>query len=1234
MTPPAFTAEQRAAIADRGGSRLLAANAGSGKTAVLVERFVEAVLLDEVPVSAILALTFTEKAAAELRERTRRRFLELGAAEAARATDGAWIGTIHGFCARVLRAAPLAAGLDPRFRVLAEPEADRLARRAYESALDGWVREEGEPALELVAAYGTGLRELVLGAHATLRSRGQRRPALPLPSAGPAPDPAALAAARAAAAAHLGAAGSGRRVADGLLALERCAVLLGGAGAAIPVPAVLAPAELGRGARALGEEPADRYREAWGAYRAGCADHHAWLALRLLDGLLSAFADSYAAEKLARAGLDFDDLELGVRDLLAGDPGLRRRWAERFALVMVDEFQDTNRLQLDLLEALERDDLFAVGDELQSIYGFRHADVEIFRARRAALGPARVRRLRTNFRSAPELLRVLNGAFAPVFGPAFAPLEPGRREPEPAPSAGELRLFDPDPGAAQAPRVELLLTDARGWDDPELAARVGLAAPGVPAARRAEARLVAQELREEVRTGRAPGDIVVLVRATSSLRLFEAALEEQGLPTFVVGGRGYWSSEQVRDGLAYLAALANPRDERALYAVLASPLCGVGSDALVSLAQAGRASGAGAWGALRAAAGAPGRLRPAGPGAVGAAAGAAPGAEEHATAPRAAAEEHAAAPLAGLPAAERVRLLRFAAFFAAERERAEREPVEALLERAIVATGYDLAVLRRRGGERRLANLRKLMRLAREHERTEGRDLRAFLAWAQGQDLAQAREGDAALEAEGLAAIRLMTIHRAKGLEFPVVCIPDLGRGSQAAAPPLLLGEDGRVGLRLRTLGSGESVPALDHEALAAEAAAAEGEEEQRLVYVAATRARERLVLSGTLDGARPPAGVARPGGAPLGWLAPALLDEPGRAFDPETPVRDQVRTWEGRPARLRIRLNAPATLGVVLREEGLAPARPPAAVAAPATPAPPHLPLAASPAVPAPAPPATAPGAPVPTRLSYSSLHDHERCGYRFYLRRVLGLPPVDPPGGSGPASQAPARGLDPRERGILAHLLLERLDPKRPAVPAHSAVLALAAAHGLRAGEADAREARAAFAAFVASPVRERLARATRVLREAPFAFALDPEGGGALLTGAMDAVARERDGTTLVVDYKTDRLEGEDAAAVVQREYEIQRLTYALAALRDGAARVEVAHVFLERPAAPVLAAFTAADAPGLARELRARAGDLLAGRYPVTPHPHRELCGDCPGRAALCSWPEGRTLRERRPAASAA
>ena len=227
---------------------------------------------------------------------------------------------------------------------------------------------------------------------------------------------------------------------------------------------------------------------------------------------------------------------------------------------------------------------------------------------------------------------MLNAAFAPEFGERFSPLRAGRHE-APMDTHGALRLFALDPPAG-APPVELLITDTQGWDEH---ARVGLAGGGDQPWRRAEARLIADRLRTEVDAGRRAGDIVVLVRATASLRLLEEALEEQGLPTYVVGGRGYWSQEQVRDGLAWLRVLANPHDEEALLTVLSSPVPRRGHR------RAGPAD--------------PGRPR-------------------------------ARQPVGRRPGAATPRSPQL---LAAERERAERAPLEVLLERAIVATGYDLA---------------------------------------------------------------------------------------------------------------------------------------------------------------------------------------------------------------------------------------------------------------------------------------------------------------------------------------------------------------------------------------------------------------------------------------------------------------------------------------------------------------------------------------------------------------
>ena len=180
-----LTPEQAEAVGQRDGSLFLHAGAGSGKTRVLVERFVRAVLEDEVGVERILAITFTEKAAAELKGRLRRRFLELGEREKAREAEGAWVSTIHGFCARVLRANALAAGIDPDFRVLDEARAARLQIDAFDGALEAFLRAaaRNEERLDLVASYTPDkLERMVRTVHSHLRSRGQTRPKLdPLP---------------------------------------------------------------------------------------------------------------------------------------------------------------------------------------------------------------------------------------------------------------------------------------------------------------------------------------------------------------------------------------------------------------------------------------------------------------------------------------------------------------------------------------------------------------------------------------------------------------------------------------------------------------------------------------------------------------------------------------------------------------------------------------------------------------------------------------------------------------------------------------------------------------------------------------------------------------------------------------------------------------------------------------------------------------------------------------------
>ena len=229
----------------------------------------------------------------------------------------------------------------------------------------------------------------------------------------------------------------------------------------------------------------------------------------------------------------------------------------------------------------------------------------------------------------------------------------------------------------------------------------------------------------------------MLFRATTAMGFFERALDERGIPVHVVGGRGYFGQQQVSDLRHWLSALANPLDGLAVYSVLASPLVGMSLDAVALVGLDARRSGRDPWWAV---------------------------------------SEPADELLSALPDEDRARLRMFVERLEAERRVAGQVALETLIDRAVTRTGYDRHLLALPGGIRRMANVRKLMRMAREYEADEGRDLRGFVDVIAERDALEAREGEAPLEAEALNAVRMMTIHRAKGLEFPVVCVCDLGK--------------------------------------------------------------------------------------------------------------------------------------------------------------------------------------------------------------------------------------------------------------------------------------------------------------------------------------------------------------------------------------------------------------------------------------------------------------------------
>ena len=1151
------TREQREAIGARRSDVLLEAGAGTGKTGVLVDRYCDLVVADGLTADQVLAFTFTDKAAAQLRERVRRELRRrepAGPEQAERLAQlvasfgSAQITTIHGFCRRLLASHPVAAGIDPNFRVLDASEAARAARAAFDAALVEFLAARDPERETTVAAYRIdGLREMVVGAHEQLRSSGISQPRLPTPRVGDIE--AAMAALEAAATEALGAARESeeqRRRLEG--AIELCA----GPGRSSPNLEELDALWLDPKLAGPRGEYGKALRTA--AARAAEAGEGA-VAYGHVGELLALFDRHFGAAKAARSGLDFEDLQLEAVRLLT-ETEIGEAYRGKLAHLMVDEFQDTNRLQLGLIDSLrgpETEVLF-VGDEFQSIYGFRHADLQVFREQREdfdASGRARVLPLSGNFRSRPEIVAAANAIGASMLGD-FHPLTVGL-----APGSGE------PPGTG--PAVELLLTEKGGWDEEGIELELPVD-DRTPKESVAEARFLAERLRDlTAQDGVERGDVVVLLRAFTHVDAYEEAFMRAGLRPYVVGGSGYWSQQQVEDVLCLLSAIANPLDDEPLLGALASPACGVLPDTLWILR---RAAGGGShlWPALERAVGA---WEP---------------------------ELEEPEWLQEIPEDDLERLRLFHGRIEALRTEGPRLSLEELIERAVADTGYDLAILIRGPGGLRLANVRKLMRMAREFEADEGRDLRGFLdflAFKTGED----DEAVAATEAEDHDGVRVMTIHTAKGLEFPIVAVAGLGRSLSGGGrdPELSLGRgaggETRVGMRLARLGA-RWVNMYEREELTEEGAELSSAEERRLFYVAATRARERLLLSGVM-----PAKAAKEE-----TRTTPVSERLIRAFGVEDRESDTLVELAAAPAapglrvefpnpQVRVSVNRPSPerAAELVR---MAPAEPPPRTAT------------------ATAPPIVEAGSPVTPRrpLSYSALADYRRCGYRFYMEHVLGLAPVSP--GNGAAAQGAGRAF-----GNAVHLLLEWSASRRWIEPPATTAARVLEAQGLEAEE-HAERAMALVRGWLGSPLRSELeGPGTDVRSEVPFLVEL----GGSVLRGKIDLLAEAGGGVPTVVDFKTDRL-GQTDPSEHAGGYALQRDLYAVATQEaTGAESVQVAYVFLERPKDPVVEELDRAAIESARTGLEGIVAELASNRFAVTSTPDWPLCNDCPARRRLCPSP---------------
>ncbi|HLY86485.1 MAG TPA: UvrD-helicase domain-containing protein [Gaiellaceae bacterium] len=1127
--------EQQLAAVEAGGEVFVSAGAGTGKTAVLVERVVRAVCERGIDVDSILVITYTRRAAGELRTRIRAALAERGRHDLARRLDGAWISTIHGFCARLLKTYPLAAGLDPRFRELDEPQGAVLRSEAFREALAEFCAGDDPQRLLLLATYGSDrLRRMLTSVYETLRAAGRELDLELATQSELGQRVEELHAAAAVLAADPGATDTQRRNAAELLELlardrrpDRLMNLTG---------------FKARGDRAAG------YSEALAAVEQAALDEAAARDRALLQELLTLFAERYAEAKARESALDFEDLQLEARELLRSQPELREREQARFRSILVDEFQDTNRLQTEIVDLIRtpETELFFVGDEFQSIYGFRHADVQVFRERREATEQSLS--LTLNYRSRPEVLAAVNELFGSHFGSEFQELAAAAEYPDP--------VFGHP--------VELLVTDKESYKD-----------SGVHW-RRGEARAVARRVRELVDGGAAtPGEIVLLFAAGTDAEWYEDELRRAGLPTYRATGKGYFGQQQVADLLAYLRLLHNRYDDSALVSVLASPFVGVSNDALALLRRV--ASRRPLFSGL----------------------------------------EHTLPP--GLAERDERLMRAFRQRYDRLVQTLPRLSLERLCEQIVAEHDYDLAVLAQWDGRRRYANLRKLARLARSYEELRGTDVEGFVRFVTEQEAVGTRELEAVAEEEGADAVRLLTIHAAKGLEFKVVIVADAGRDRVPPSPDEILAlPNGRFGFRVADPVTAKHRGAFDYEAVKEARQEAERAERLRLYYVALTRAKERLIVSGSVD-----LGAEREVPTPIAWVLDRLEADDELAQAGDEPI-ELVRG----DARLLVRLDryhpAPNAFGDGVSIEPQPDIGGTAADVSSTgqlalftalenvvfSHTAPELP----PLVALPEPPLHR-----VRKLSFTALSLFEQCAYKYFVRYGLGMSerPVE---GDGTGEMS---GI---EVGSAVHAVLEHVDLAAPVAP-----------------ELEDERIRAFVTAYTESDLARRVATLSGVEKERHFTF----EHDGVLVHGFLDAfhLAASVDGKAadarpgpgrdlsaprraLVVDYKTNLIGEASPEEIVEQDYRLQRLVYALACFRAGADEVEVVYHFLERPDAPVEAVFTRADVVELEAELSAAIARIQAGEFP--PAPSDVACAGCPALDLVCAGPR---LRPRLPEALA-
>jgi len=824
------------------------AAAGTGKTTEMVKRIVRVVAEGRASVREIVAVTFTEKAAGELKLRLRQQLEQERSAAPTREAAGrledavhnleeAHVSTIHGFCADLLRERPVEARVDPLFRVLTEGEARRVFDEAFTAWFQSTLERPPEGVRRSLRRSSRGFRPGDIdedGPMERLRRAGfdltdwrdfggewtrepfDRRAAIVT----------LIDLVHALAIASDGASYAGDNLFLDTAPVRRLSRELGVA------PSTDTDADLDtlearfidlardrdfkRGRKGSGPT----YRK--GFTRAQVLEARDRLTAALLDFQMRADADlaavlhaelrtcvdRYQALKAREGALDFLDLLLLARDLVRDNIDVRRHFQKRFTRIFVDEFQDTDPLQAELLLLLAADDpvetrwqhvtpapgkLFIVGDPKQSIYRFRRADVHVYQqvCRQLVDAGATFVELRKSFRSVANIQRVVNAAFAPVMDgdeqarqARYVPLEASRDDHGAQPSVVVLPVPEPYSHRFIAARaIEQSLPDAVGAYIHWLVTKSGW--------------MVTERPHANTRVKLEARHICILFRRFLSYgedvtRPYVDALDARGVKHLLVGGKAFHDREEIETLRAALTAIEWPDDQLSVFATLRGALFAIGDEELLEYHHLG-----GGFHPFRMPESVPDGLAP------------------------------IRDALSTLAALHRLR---------------NRRPITETIGRLMDHTRAHVGFVLRPGGEQALANVLHVAELARQYELEGGMSFRGFVERLRDAALGS-QTAEAPILEEGSDGVRLMTVHKAKGLEFPVVILGDItARLTPFDATRYLDADRGLCALRI---GGWSPKELTDNRSLEMLREQREGE---RIAYVAATRARDLLVVPAVGD--------------------------------------------------------------------------------------------------------------------------------------------------------------------------------------------------------------------------------------------------------------------------------------------------------------------------------------------------------------------------------------------------